>query len=87
MLTSPHRQSARGEPVWEIATLFPLQGTWSEAAFLALPSNRLLELNDGCLEVLPMPTYFHELIVEFLYDLLRAFVKDRGLGKAMRAPL
>jgi len=81
------RRSARGEPAWEIATLFPLQGTWSEEAYLALSSNRLLELNDGCLEVLPTPTYFHELIVEFLYDLLRLFVKDRGLGKVMRAPL
>ncbi len=83
----PHRPSIRGEPAWEIATLFPVLGTWSEAAYLALPSNRLMELNDGCLEILPMPTYFHELIVEFLYDLLRKFVKDRGLGKAMRAPL
>ncbi len=67
--------------------LFPMQGTWSEEAYLALPSNRLLELNDGCLEVLPMPTYFHELIVEFLYDLLRSFVREHSLGKAMRAPL
>lgn len=85
--STPPRQSARGEPAWEIATLFPLQGAWSEEAFLALPSNRMLELNDGCLEVLPMPTYFHELIVEFLYDLLRSYVKENGLGKVMRAPL
>ena len=69
---TPARQSARGEPAWEVATLFPKQGMWSEAAYLALPGNRLMELNDGCLEILPMPTYFHELIVEFLYDLLRA---------------
>ena len=83
----PPRRSVRGEPAWEIATLFPVQGTWSEATYLALPSNRLLELNDGCLEILQAPTYFHELIVEFLYDLLRVFVRDRGLGRAMRAPL
>jgi Uma2 family endonuclease len=86
-IDSPGRPSARGEPAWEIATLFPVQGTWSEEAYLALPSNRLLELNDGCLEVLSMPTYFHELIVEFLYDLLRSFVRSQGLGKVMRAPL
>ncbi len=30
----------------------------------------MLELNNGCLEILPPPTYFHELIVEFLYELL-----------------
>lgn len=83
----PTRQSVRGEPAWEIATLFPKQGMWSESAYLALPGNRLMELNNGCLEILPMPTYFHELIVEFLYDLLRAFVKERGLGNVMRAPL
>lgn len=81
------RQSVRGEPAWEIATLFPAQGSWSEEAYLALSSNRLMELNDGCLEILPMPTYFHELIVEFLYDLLRAFVQEHSLGKVMRAPL
>jgi Uma2 family endonuclease len=82
-----HRPSRPGEPAWEIATLFPTQGAWSEEAYLALPSNRLLELNDRCLEVLPMPTYFHELIVEFLYDLLRAFVRQHSQGKVMRAPL
>lgn len=81
------RQSKRGEPAWEIATLFPQQGMWSEASYLSFATNRLIELNDGCLEFLPQPTYFHELIVEFLYDLLRAFVKERGLGKVMRAPL
>ena len=85
--TDSHRRSVRGEPAWEIATLYPIQGTWTEAAYLALPTNHMLELNDGCLEILPMPTYFHELIVEFLYDLLRSFVRERGLGKVMRAPL
>ena len=85
--TDSHRRSVSGEPAWEIATLYPIQGTWTEAAYLALPTNHMLELNDGCLEILPMPTYFHELIVEFLYDLLRSFVRERGLGKVMRAPL
>ena len=85
--TDSHRRSKRGEPAWEIATLYPIQGTWTEAAYLALPTNHMLELNDGCLEILPMPTYFHELIVEFLYDLLRSFVRERGLGQVMRAPL
>lgn len=41
-----HRRSGRGEPTCEIATLFPLQGDWSEAAYLDIPSNRLLELNE-----------------------------------------
>ena len=81
------RRSSRGEPPWEIATLFPQQGAWSEEAYAALSTNRLVELNDGCLEVLPVPSFFHELIVEFLHDLLRAFVNPRSLGRVMRAPL
>jgi Uma2 family endonuclease len=84
---TPLRQSARGEPAWEIAMLFPAQGLWTEESYLALSSNRLMELNDGCLEILSMPTYFHELIVEYLYDLLRVFVREQALGKVMRAPL
>ena len=83
----PRPPSARGEPTWEIATLFPVQGSWTEESYLALSSNRLMELNDGCLEILSMPTYFHELIVEYLYDLLRAFVRQNSMGKVMRAPL
>ncbi len=27
--TDFHRQSVRGEPAWEIATLYPIQGTWA----------------------------------------------------------
>jgi Uma2 family endonuclease len=73
------------EPNWEVAYLFPRRGQWSEAEYLELPTNRLVELSDGCLEVLPMPTEPHQLILEFVYEALKAFVTARSLGKAMFA--
>ncbi len=39
--------SKDGEPTWGIALLFPAQGEWSEAKYLALETNHLVELCDG----------------------------------------
>jgi Uma2 family endonuclease len=47
----------------------------------------LLEFSDGFLEVLPMPTTSHQLIVAFLYRLLLAFVSSGELGTVLFAPL
>ena len=76
-----------GDPTWEIAHLFPTQGSWSVAEYLRLDTNHLVELSDGRLEVLSMPTEQHQLIVAFLYDVLKAFVVGRGLGIVLFAPL
>jgi Uma2 family endonuclease len=75
------------EPAWEVALLFPSQGDWSEGDYLALDTNRLVELVDGKLEVLPMPSILHQLIVEFLHDALKTFVRTQRLGQAFFAPL
>jgi len=83
----PNGASRRGEPAWEIAFLFPPQGEWTEEEYLALNTSRLIELSDGCLEVLPMPTPLHQLIVRFLFRLLDAFVLSQGLGEVFFAPL
>ncbi len=40
------------EPTYAVAELFPPQGQWTEAEYLALNTNRLIELSDGKLEVL-----------------------------------
>lgn len=80
-------RSRPGEPAWEIALLFPSQGHWSEAEYLALDTNRLVELVDGCLEVLPMPTPYHQLLVQFLFKLLDAFVAVQSQGKVFVAPM
>jgi Uma2 family endonuclease len=76
-----------GVPTWEVAHLFPNQGAWSVADYLALDTNRLVELSEGRLEVLAMPTEQHQLIVALLYDALKAFVRPRALGKVLFAPL
>src|SRR6516225_2804569 len=55
-----------GEPTWDIARLFPAQGDWSESEYLALATNQLIELTDGALDFLPMPTIFHQRIAQFL---------------------
>jgi Uma2 family endonuclease len=84
---APRYRSKRGEPAWEIATLFPDQGSWTEEDYLALNTNRLVELSDGCVEFLPMPTIFHQLIVNYLHNLLEAFVAKNSAGLVLFAPL
>jgi Uma2 family endonuclease len=78
-----------GEPPWEIALLFPIQGNWTEDEYLELESagNRLIELSDGCIEVLPMPNFAHQRIVKFLVFVLEQFVLARGRGEVLFAPL
>jgi Uma2 family endonuclease len=44
-------------------------------------------LSDGCLEFLPMPTLFHQLIVGHAVQLLDDFVTRNRLGQALFAPL
>jgi Uma2 family endonuclease len=74
-------------PTWEIAYLFPPQGMWSEEEYLSLSTNRLVEFSDGTVEVLPMPTEFHQLILLFLLDSFRKHIEPRDLGKILFAPL
>ncbi|MEM9494156.1 MAG: Uma2 family endonuclease [Myxococcota bacterium] len=78
------------EPAWDIARLFPDQGSWSEEEYLALSGSCLVEFSHGSVEVLPMPTDSHQAMVAFLYTALLAFVSgDRGqrLGTVRFAPL
>ena len=81
------KPSKTGEPVWELAHLFPYQGAWSEEEYLALETNHLIEYADGSLEMLPMPTIQHQLIVAFLYNALLSFIQSKQLGTLLFAPL
>lgn len=80
-------KSQLGDPPWEIATLFPNQGHWCEQEFLSLQTNRLIELNEGKLEFLAMPTELHQLIVLFLYRQLFNLCPEDPPGIALVAPL
>lgn len=81
------RTRAEIEPAWDVALLFPGQGAWSEEEYLALDSNRLVEFSQGSIEVLPMPTTSHQLILAYLYRLLESFVAAHMLGTCLLAPL
>jgi Uma2 family endonuclease len=73
------------EPVWDIATLYPAQGAWTEEEYLSLTdsTNRLIEFTDGRVEFLPMPTEVHQFILLYLMDRLRAFVEPSERGKVL----
>ena len=54
-----------GEPTWDVTRLFPTQGNWSEADYLALDTNQPVEFSHGFVEFLPMPTFLHQRIRSF----------------------
>lgn len=68
--------------------LAALQGLWSVAQYLTLSNQtqRLMEFTDGVIEVLPMPTKYHQAISKLLFLALLAFVQPIG-GDVFYAPL
>ena len=68
--------------------MLPLQGLWTEEQYLVLSNqtNHLIEFTDGTLEVLPMPTRSHQVILLLLYNLFRAIIGRNG-GEILVAPL
>lgn len=83
----PRIPSADGEPAWEAAYFFPPQGRWSEEDFLRFHTNRMAELVDGRLELLPMPTLKHQRILILLLDWMRRAVESSPGGLVLIAPL
>ena len=76
----PAAAGRSADPVWELATLFPNQGHWTEQEYLDLPNNRRVEFFRGHIQVLPVPTDLHQAIVGFLYVALLTFTKPAKLG-------
>jgi len=68
--------------------LLPLQGLWTEAQYLKLTdqSNHLIEFTDGIIEVLPMPTPYHQKVLAYLYRSFFTFIQTLG-GVVLFAPL
>lgn len=83
MSTTHFLPDTEGNYAWEVATLFPEQGEWSEEEYLRLTdgTNRRIEFTDGRLEFLPMPTEIHETLIRFLFFALHGFVENQQLGK------
>ena len=81
------RISRRGEPSWEVAYCFPRQGEWTDEDFLAFESSNFpVELVDGCLEFLPIPTYSHQRLVRFLFLQLDRAAQLTRRGEVSFAP-
>jgi Uma2 family endonuclease len=76
-----------GEPAWRMALLFPPQGSWTEQDYLALDAGRQIEFDQGCIEVLDVPTIQHQRLVRFLFLAMQAFVESQKLGEMFFAPL
>ena len=74
-----------GEPVWEIARLYPAQGCWTEREYLNLDTNQRMEYSHGYVEFQPMPTILHQRILLYLLRLLDAFVVARAMGEVLPA--
>jgi Uma2 family endonuclease len=76
---SDKRTNARQE-LEDIAALLPEQGAWSEEAYIWLTNhtNRLVEFNDGRIEILPMPTEKHQAILRYLFLAFYMFVEQLG---------
>ncbi len=87
MSSDPSSTLLTPEPTWAVAYLFPPQGEWTENEFFALHGNRLIELVDGNLEVLPMPTWLHQLIVDLLGEAIKQAVRTGAGGHVLQAPL
>lgn len=73
---------------YTLLELLPPQGEWDKRGYLWLSeqSPRLIELVDGHIEAVPMPTEKHQSILIYLLWLFRAYTKHRG-GIAFIAPL
>ena len=86
-VTTPIIPSPNGEPAWEAAYMLPVQGRWSEEDFLKFHTNRMAELVDGRLEILPMPTLKHQRILIWLLDEFRKAVSEQSTATVLQAPL
>ena len=63
----------------DLADVIPEQGCWTERQYLALSTARLVEFDNGVVEVLPWPTKTHQLIVASLYTALEEFIAGNGV--------
>jgi Uma2 family endonuclease len=71
-----------------ILELFPGPGEWTEEDYFELSDRgRLVELSEGNIEVLPLPTELHQLILMRLSAALFLFATENRLGAVRVAPL
>jgi Uma2 family endonuclease len=90
MATAAHIPELPCTHEWKdlLEEILPRQGQWSEEEYLVLTDHRsrLVEFTDGYLEVLPMPTDKHQMLLKFLFLAFYKFFEARG-GNVLFAPL
>lgn len=88
MTARPPATSDSPQYAWEIARLFPPQGQWTEASYLSFTEslNQLVEVVDGWIEVLEVPSKSHQKIVQYLLNQILGFLTAHQLGDAISAP-
>ncbi len=69
-----------------ILELFPRQGEWRDGDYFSLPGNRMVELVNGHVEVLPVPSLLHQFIARLVFLQMHGFVEQARLGIVMSAP-
>ena len=80
-MTSPQASSG-------LMDVLPAAGEWTEADYYPLSERgRLVELSNGNIEVIDLPTDFHQLILLRLAIALQLFVSQHKLGNVRFAPM
>jgi Uma2 family endonuclease len=82
------KSTTRQPDVRSLLDFLDRQGSFSEREYLALTDNttRLVEFADGLLEILPMPTDYHQVLLRFAFLAFHAFITPLG-GTVHFAPL
>ena len=76
------------ELVTEVARLFPPQGKWTADDYFSLPdTNHLIELSEGRIIFLDMPTTSHQRVAKKLMKKMDDFVIENRLGEIGISPL
>lgn len=87
-MVQPGIEEDKRQLAFEIAELWPRQGEWTEEDYFALPdTNRLIELSEGKITMPPHPTRSHQMVLEELYVLMRAYIHERNLGEIRISPM
>ncbi len=81
-----HSTAYEKRPTWELVDMFPYQGSWTPQDYLALETNKLVELTDGYLEFLPIPDELHQWITMHIYQAVVSLLRQRKRGVAVPAP-
>ena len=86
MISNPATPSDDPEYAWELATLYPEQGEWSEEDYLELTDHakRRIEFTEGRLEFLPMPTEAHETLTRSCSSLYTSLSTNGNWVKSIR---